>query len=121
MCTSYLSFLLPRGRGLDSERLVLPPPHRDGAVPCDQRVAGDGFPVLVDSNQRLAGLELDDVPGHRPEVDDIDHPTRFRVATIHWARRRLCQHDLLGPDRESPPVTVEQVRDTNETRNERVG
>src|SRR4051794_11528503 len=65
--------------------------------------------VLPDDDELAAGVQVDDVAGDHPDVDDVADHSRLALAAD-----ALDHVDLLRTNRESPAVALEHVRDADE-------
>src|SRR5262249_27195202 len=134
--------LLPRRRALRSERrppstpgsafvrdscslpgfdcVLRTPLEQDSVAALVERVRRGGLEVLLDDDELAAVIEVDDVTGEHPRVDDVSDPAGGGVPVV-TARAALERHaDLLRPYGEDPPAAVQDVRRADEAGDERV-
>src|SRR5262249_46087400 len=97
----------------DLVRVLRPPREPDSLALLRERLLRGGLQVLPDDDELAAAVEVDHVPGHHPDVDDLTHGSGFADSAV------LVGHpDLLRSDREVPALALEDVRDADEARDE---
>src|SRR5437899_1195498 len=114
---SLLSFRLPRF-GVDLELVFWAPLEEDCSAFCVESLAGRGLEVLPHDLQLAAAVEVDEVAGDHPRIDDVADAAGLRLAAAGRCRARVVHADLLGPDSEALAAALDYVRDTHEAGDE---
>src|SRR5919108_5284672 len=117
---SLLSFPLPR-LGIDLELMFWVPLEKNCAAPGVECFGRRRFEILADDLELAALVQLDDVAGHHPGVDDIPNVAGLGVRVAARSGPGFSHVDLLRPDGEAPAGTLDYVRDAHEPGDERVG
>src|SRR5581483_7173893 len=95
----------------DRIRVLRAPLQADPLPLFRERLLRGRLEVLADDDELPAGIEVDDVARDHADVDDLPDRSGLAVSAI-------AHPDLLGPDRDAFPLTLDDVRDTDEARDE---
>src|SRR3954469_9563617 len=118
-CSSFLRFL--RLSPHDLECVLWAPFELNMSATLSKRLRGGRFEVLTDDDELSPCVELDDVAGDHPRVDDFRDVAAFHART-GIGRLTFGEHaDLLWPDREAAAVALEDVGHADEARDKRGG
>src|SRR6266568_3982697 len=116
-CSSFSFRLAP---AVDLELVFWAPLEENRPALGVERLGRGGLEVLPDDLQLPAAVELDDVAGHHPGVDDVPDAAGLGVRAGLCSRSGFGHADLLGTDGEAPAAALDHVRDADEPRHERV-
>src|SRR5262249_56072476 len=95
---------------VDLVRVRRPPRKADPLALLRERLLRGRLEVLANDDEVAARIEVDDVARDHADVDDLAHRAGLPFSGV------VVDHpDLLRPDREAPAVSLEHVRDADET------
>ena len=74
--------------------MLRPPFEADPLALLRERLLRRGFEVLADDDELAAGVEVDDVAGDHPELDDFTHDSGLAVPIVVVVHPNLFRPDV---------------------------